>query len=222
MLEMKICNSHEDWLHARSGRIGGSDAAAILGCNPWMTNVELWKYKTGKAKQKDISDKEVVKYGNNAEPLLRRLFALDFPQYEVLYEENNIFFNDKIPWAHASLDGWLVDKETGRKGILEIKTSTISGATSSLKWKDRNGNDVVPQNYYIQVLHYLMVTSFDFVILKAQLKYDFNGDVMLNTRHYKIEREDVLEDIEYLIKAEKEFSEYIKNVIKPPLVLPTI
>lgn len=213
---MKICNNHEDWLHARSGRIGGSDAAAILGCNPWMTNVQLWRYKTGKAKQKDISDKEVVKYGNNAEPLLRQLFVLDFPQYEVLYEENNIFFNDKIPWAHASLDGWLVDKETGRKGILEIKTSNIIQSSQKEKWKNR-----IPDNYYIQVLHYLMVTGFDFAVLKAQLKYDYS-DVMLNTRHYKIEREEVLEDIEFLKKAEKEFFEYIKNDMQPPLVLPVI
>ena len=80
MLKMKICNDHEDCLHARRGRIGGSDAAAVLGCNPWMTNVQLWKYKTGKAEQKDISDKEVVKYGSNAEPLLRQLFSLDFPK----------------------------------------------------------------------------------------------------------------------------------------------
>lgn len=217
MLEMKICNNHEDWLHARSGRIGGSDAAAILGCNPWMTNVQLWKYKTGKDKQKDISDKEVVKYGNNAEPLLRRLFALDFPQYEVLYEENNIFFNSKMPWAHASLDGWLVDKETGRKGILEIKTSNILQSIQKEKWKGR-----IPDNYYIQVLHYLMVTGFDFVVLKAQLKYEHDGDIMLNTRHYKIEREEVLEDIEFLKKAEKEFFEYIKNDTQPPLVLPAI
>lgn len=213
---MKICNNHEDWLHARSGRIGGSDAAAILGCNPWMTNVQLWRYKIGEAKQKDISDKEVVKYGNNAEPLLRQLFVLDFPQYEVLYEENNIFFNDKIPWAHASLDGWLVDKETGRKGILEIKTSNIIQSSQKEKWKNR-----IPDNYYIQVLHYLMVTGFDFAVLKAQLKYDYS-DVMLNTRHYKIEREEVLEDIEFLKKAEKEFFEYIKNDMQPPLVLPVI
>lgn len=213
---MKICNNHEDWLHARSGRIGGSDAAAILGCNPWMTNVQLWRYKIGEAKQKDISDKEVVKYGNNAEPLLRQLFVLDFPQYEVLYEENNIFFNDKIPWAHASLDGWLVDKETGRKGILEIKTSNIIQSSQKEKWKNR-----IPDNYYIQVLHYLMVTGFDFAVLKAQLKYDYS-DVMLNTRHYKIEREEVLEDIEFLKKAEKEFFEYIKNDMQPPLVLPMI
>ena len=217
MLKMKICNGHEDWLHARSGRIGGSDAAAVLGCNPWMTNVQLWKYKTSKAKQKDISDKEVVKYGNNAEPLLRQLFALDFPQYEVLYEENNIFFNDKMPWAHASLDGWLVDKETGRKGILEIKTTNIIQSLQKEKWKNR-----IPDNYYIQVLHYLMVTGWDFVILKAQLKYDYDGDIMLNTRHYKIEREEVLEDIAFLEKSEKEFSEYIKNDVQPPLVLPMI
>lgn len=217
MLEMKICNGHDDWLHARRGRIGGSDAAAILGCNPWMTNVQLWKYKTGKDKQKDISDKEVVKYGNNAEPLLRQLFALDFPQYEVLYEENNMWLNSDYPFAHASLDGWLVDRETGRKGILEIKTTNIIQSLQKEKWKNR-----IPDNYYIQILHYLMVTGFDFAVLKAQLKYDYDGDIMLNTRHYKIERKEVLEDIAFLEKSEKEFSEYIKNDIQPPLVLPVI
>lgn len=214
---MKICNGHDDWLHARRGRIGGSDAAAILGCNPWMTNVQLWKYKTGKDKQKDISDKEVVKYGNNAEPLLRRLFALDYPQYEVLYEENNMWLNSDYPFAHASLDGWLVDKETGRKGILEIKTTNIIQSLQKEKWKNR-----IPDNYYIQVLHYLMVTGFDFAVLKAQLKYDYDGDIMLNTRHYKIERKEVLEDIEFLKKAEKEFFEYIEKDMQPPLVLPVI
>lgn len=217
MLKMKICNNHVDWLHARRGRIGGSDAAAILGCNPWMTNVQLWKYKTGKDKQKDISNKEVIKYGNNAEPLLRQLFALDFPQYEVLYEENNMWLNSDYPFAHASLDGWLVDRETGRKGILEIKTTNIIQSSQKEKWKDR-----IPDNYYIQVLHYLMVTGFDFVVLKAQQKYEYDGDIMLNTRHYKIERKEVLEDIEFLKKAEKDFFEYIKNDTQPPLVLPAI
>lgn len=101
--------------------------------------------------------------------------------------------------------------------MLEIKTTNILQSLQKEKWRGR-----IPDNYYIQVLHYLMVTGFDFVVLKAQLKYDHDGDIFLTTKHYRIDREDVLEDIAFLEKSEKEFSEYIKNDVQPPLVLPVI
>lgn len=217
MVNMITLNSREEWLEKRKSYIGGSEASCIVGMNPYTTNVELWEMKTGRRKAEDISDKPFVKYGTNAEKYLRELFALDFPRYEVFYKENNMWLNSEYPFAHASLDGWLVEKETGRKGILEIKTTNIIQSIQKEKWQGR-----IPDNYYIQVLHYLMVTGFDFVILKAQLKYDHDGDIFLNTKHYKIERGDVLEDIEYLIKAEKQFSEFIKNDMQPPLILPNI
>lgn len=55
--------------------------------------------------------KPYVKYGTEAEKHLRELFKLDYPQYQVGYVENNMFTNDKYPWAHASLDGWLMDRD---------------------------------------------------------------------------------------------------------------
>jgi len=67
-----------------------------------------------------------------------------------------------------------------------------------------------------------MVTEFDFAILKAQLKYDFDGDVLLHTKHFKIERADVEEDIAYLIKEEQKFWKNIKERKKPNLILPSI
>ena len=217
MIEMLQLNSREEWLEKRKSYIGGSEASAIVGMNPYMTNVELWEYKTGRRKPEDISNQPYVKYGTEAEAYLRGLFALDFPQYAVHYVENNIWLNDKKPWAHASLDGWLTELETGRRGILEIKTTNILQSMQKEKWKDR-----IPDNYYIQVLHYLMVTGFDFVILKAQLKYDYDGDILLSTKHYKIEREEVQADIEFLENSEKRFVEYVQKDKQPPLVLPAI
>ena len=120
MIEMRTSLSREEWLEARKNYIGGSDASAIVGMNPYKTNNDLWLEKTGKVTPEDISDKPYVKYGTNAEIHLRELFKLDFPQFNVEYVENNMFINDRFPWAHASLDGWLTD-ENGRKGILEIK-----------------------------------------------------------------------------------------------------
>lgn len=213
---MQVFKTREEWLNARTSFIGGSDASSIVGLNPYMTNVELWEIKTGRRKSLDISDKPYVKYGIQAEYHLRELFKLDFPQYTVYYEDNNIWTNDKYPFAHASLDGWLTD-ENGRKGVFENKTTEILQSMQREKWRDK-----IPDNYYIQVLHYLMVTEFDFAILKAQLKYEYSGNISLSTKHYSIEREEVLEDIRYLEAAEREFAEYVKADKCPPLVLPNI
>jgi hypothetical protein len=67
-----------------------------------------------------------------------------------------------------------------------------------------------------------MVTGFDFVILKAQLKWDFDGDVMCQTKHYVIEREEVEDDIAVLIDSERRFAEYLVTDTRPPLILPNI
>lgn len=215
MVSMKILGSHKEWLKART-KIGGSDAAAIVGLNPYKTNVELFKEKAYGIESEDISDKPYVKYGTDAEKYLRGLFTLDYPEYQMGYVENNMFTNDKYPWAHASLDGWLMDQD-GRKGVWECKTTNILQSRQKEKWDHR-----IPDNYYIQVLHYLMVTEFEFVVLKAQLKSEFGGDVYLQTRHYKIERSEVEDDIKYLIDSERSFWECVQAKKEPPLILPEI
>lgn len=216
MLKLMTFNSREEWLKARAGRIGGSDASAVVGLNPYKDNVTLWMEKTGNAAVEDISEKSYVKYGTQAEDHLRELFKLDFHEYQVFYEPDNMWFNDKFPFAHASLDGWLVDQD-GRHGILEIKTTNILQSMQKEKWNQR-----IPDNYYIQLLHYLMVTEFDFAVLKAQLKFDYGGDIVLHTRHYRIERSEVEADIEYLQSSEKTFWKQVQERKQPALILPEI
>lgn len=216
MVTKHIFNSREEWIKNRSKAIGGSEISAVVGCNPYMDNVTLWEIKTGQRKADDISDKPYVQYGTQAEEHLRALFVLDFPQYKVMYEENNSFANDKYPFAQASLDGWLEDAN-GRLGVLEIKTTEILRAGQREKWKDR-----IPQNYFCQVCFYMAVMEADFAVLKAQLKTDFDGDVRLETRHYHIERGEVQEDIDYLMQKGAEFWEYVKSDTRPPLILPEI
>lgn len=216
MIQMVQLESRAAWLEKRKSYIGGSEAACIVGMNRYQSNVDLWELKTGRRKAEDISANPYVQYGTNAECFLRELFSLDYPQYNVEYVENNMWLNSDYPFAHASLDGWLTDRD-GRKGILEIKTTNIRNAAMRERWNNR-----IPDNYFIQVLHYLMVTGFDFVILKAQLKWDIDGDVMCQTKHYVIEREEVEDDISVLIDAERRFSEYLVTDTRPPLILPNI
>lgn len=216
MIEKTILSSREEWLKHRMQGIGGSEISAVVGLNPYMSNVDLWELKTGAVEPEDISDKPYIKYGTQAEPLLRELFRLDFPQYEVFYEENNSFRNSKFPWALASLDGWIRD-ENGRVGVWECKTTNILQSMQKEKW-----NHQIPSNYYCQVLFYMAVIEADFAVLKAQMKTEFNGIPYLQTRHYFIERADVQEDMDYLMGKGAEFWESVKNKEKPGLLLPEI
>ncbi len=215
-VEMMQLGSREEWLQARAGRIGGSDASAILGMNPYRTNIELWQIKTGQLVPEDISDKPYVKYGTEAEQYLRELFKLDFPEYKVCYEENNMFLNGKYPFGHASLDGWLID-QNGRLGVWECKTTNILQSMQKEKWDHR-----IPDNYYIQILHYLLITEFDFAILKAQLKSEFGGEIYIQTKHYKIERSEVQADIDLLEASERKFWKQVQERKRPDLILPNI
>ena len=216
MVSMQVLSNRAEWLQNRMKGLGGSEISAVIGMNPYMDNVTLWKIKTGQIQPEDISDKPFVKYGTNAEYHLRELFKLDFPEYSVEYIENNSFKNSKYPWARASLDGWLTD-ENERKGVLEIKTSEILASQHREKWKNQ-----VPMNYYCQTLFYMAVLEADFCVLKAQLKTVFDGIPQLQTKHYFINRDEVQDDIDYLMAAGEKFWKYVKAKKTPPLVLPNI
>ena len=42
MVTMTTFKDRNEWLEGRKGRIGGSDAACIVGMNPYKTNIELF------------------------------------------------------------------------------------------------------------------------------------------------------------------------------------
>lgn len=207
--------NREEWLEERKKGIGGSDAATILGLNPYKSNIELWEEKTGRKEAIDISERQFVKYGTDMEPILRESFAIKHPEYEILHEENTIIKHHDYPFLFASLDGQLIDKETGEMGILEIKTSSILQSMQKEKWQDK-----IPDNYYCQILHYLNVTGYSFVHLFAELTY---SDDYQATKTYTIKREDVEEDLKLLQQKEIDFwKNYVEKDVRPPLLLPTI
>lgn len=210
-------NSREEWLKARQSQgIGGSEAGCILGKNKYKTNVDLWQEKTGRKEQPDLSNNSAVQFGKFAEPLLRELFKQDYPQYIVDYHEFDLYVNDKYPFIFATLDGEITTAD-GKRGILEIKTTTIQ---NKLQWDDWDNK--IPDSYYVQILHQLAATGWDFAILKAYIRYYVDGEVRVTIRHYRINREDVQADIDYLIEQESIFWRQVQNNEQPPLKLPTI
>lgn len=212
MVKTKIYKTREEWLKGRQKTIGGSDAAAVLGMSPYMTNAELYDKKRGTVTESN--ETPLMIYGTKAEEYLREMFKLDFPDMKVYYEPNNLVRNDRYPWAHASLDGFIIDKHE-RRGVLEIKTATLMNGIQARKW-----NNKIPDHYYVQVLHEMAVADADFAIVKAQLKRIVNGDLIIQTNHYTIERND--EEIHFLMAEEKKFWEMLKSGNRPSVMLPAI
>lgn len=209
--------TREEWLKARTQGIGGSDAGCIVGANPWKSARQLWKEKTGVDKPDDISDKPAVKFGKEAEQYLRALFLLTYPQYICEYHEFRMYANDRLPFIFATLDGELTDAD-GRRGILEIKTTTIQQAKQWFEW-----DDCIPQHYYIQVLHQMLACDWaEYVELFAHIRYKKGEEIRAALRKFRIERRDVEQDLQILEEREIVFYKQWQYGIEPPFILPEI
>ena len=214
-----IASSHSEWLEIRKLGLGASDAGTIIGVNRWKTNVDLWKEKTGLKEAEDIGDKPYVKYGHDAEPHLRALFALDHPELKVTYESPyKMIFSDELPFIFATPDGELEELSTGRLGGLEVKTTEIMNPQ---QWKEWDGR--IPNQYYAQVCHQFLATGWEFIYLLVQIKWTTrDGEKRKMIKEYPIERYEVLDDIEYLKGGEVKFWRHVQTKKEPGLLLPAI
>lgn len=209
--------TREEWLESRKQGIGGSDAGCIVGANPWKSARQLWREKTGADKPDDISGKPAVRFGKEAEQHLRALFLLTYPQYTCEYHEFRMYGNDRLPFIFATLDGELTDAD-GRRGILEIKTTTIQQSRQWEEWDER-----IPQHYYIQVLHQMLACEWaEYAELFAHIRYSRGEEIRATLRKYRIERSEVLSDLERLEEQEIQFYQQWQTGTEPPYILPEI
>lgn len=224
-----------EWIGLRQKCIGGSDAAAIVGCNPWKTSVELYYQKKGLVEKPDISNEWAVKYGNTCEPAIRTIFKADYDGiFKVTNTKEHLTRLDK-PYLGASLDGEILvlqdhdfrsyknehskmHLKKGMRGVLEIKTTTALNSMHKETWSEE-----IPQNYYLQTLHYLNVTKYDFVILVVLIRYEIDGNIFGHYRQYGYMASDRLIDMEYLEQKEDIWwHDYYLKGVEPPLILPEI
>lgn len=175
--------TEQEWVDSRKGSIGGSDAAAIVGLNPWKSAYALWAEKSGKVEPEDISMKEAVRLGHELEPYVAKRFT-EITGKKVR-RENFTLKNDLYPWAHANVDRMVI----GEKAGLECKTTSALALS-----KFRSGE--YPANYYAQCVHYLAVTGLDRWYLCVLIG---NQEV----RVFTIERDE--DEIEALMDSEREF-----------------
>lgn len=140
--------SREEWLNARKGSIGGSDAAAVLGLTQYSSPYALWAEKTGKLTPEDISGKEAVRLGNDLEQYVADRFSEETGKK--LRRDNYIIKNSDYPFAHANVDRLVIGEPDAG---FEAKT------TSSWNILQDCREGKYPDSWYCQITHYMMVTG---------------------------------------------------------------
>ena len=200
-------NSREEWLKHRDG-IGASEAGSVCGMG-FKTAIQLWREKIQASEPDDISNDPRVQFGNDIEDPLRALFRVMHPEYQLDFTPYTVLRrDDRHQFMFATPDGWLTEKETGRKGLYESKSSTCLSAADWAKWKDQ-----IPAGYFCQLCHALAVGDFEYAVLFAILR---NKDNDAEIRTYYFERSDVIADIEWLVQKETEFWGYVERGELPP------
>lgn len=186
--------THDEWLELRRTGIGGSDAGAIMGVSPYKGAFSVWADKMGKLPP--IEDNEAIRQGRDLEDYVARRFA-EASGLRVRHEYS-MLRSVEHPCMLADIDRRIIGERAG----LECKTSRdITMA------RYRNGE--YPMEYYCQCLHYLAVTGWDCWYLAVLV---YGTDLLI----YKICRDEVLDDIEALIKAEEAFWDNHMVLCQPP------
>lgn len=153
--------SRPEWLTARRKGIGGSDAAAILGLDPFKTPLAVYLDKRGELV--DDSDSEAAEWGNRLEPFVAeaavdRINAerdqQDLPPVKAR-RRRAILRHPSIEFMVANIDREILGHEDG-PAILEAKTT---GYWSARQWEDDRDPDgpTLPDRYHVQTQHYLAV-----------------------------------------------------------------
>lgn len=184
--------THDEWLCERRKAIGGSEAATIIGLNPWSSPFTVWADKLGKLPPKE--DNEAMRIGRDLENYVAQRFTEQTGKK--VRRENAILRNPKLPFAHANVDRMIVGEDAG----LECKTTSVLN-------EKRFKNGAFPDNYYVQCVHYMMVTGCKkWYLAVLVLGKEF--------RVYEIERDE--EEIAALARSEAEFWGYVEQQTPPP------
>lgn len=194
ILSVKDAEDHEKWLEARALGIGGSDAAVIMGMNPYKSPYQLWMEKTGQVEPPDLSDNQYVYWGTKNEANIADWFQEETGKK---VKRLGTLRSREYPFMLANVDRTVVGENAG----LEIKTA---GVSQYRKWKD----DEIPDAYYCQCLHYMAVTGADYWYIAVLL----GGN---EAKWKRIERNE--EDIQHLIMAETDFWKLVETRTPPPV-----
>lgn len=173
--------SREKWLEYRRKGIGGSDAATIIGLNPYKSRLELYAEKLGFMSEKE--DTEAMRTGRDLEAYVAQRFTE--ATGKKVRRNNFMWKHDEHSFMIADVDREIVGENSG----LECKTTSV--------WnKSDFGNGEIPLTYYVQCMHYMATMGYDRMYLAILI-------LGKGFFWFTIERND--EEIAALIESEKAY-----------------
>lgn len=182
----------KEWLKYRKKGIGGSDAGAVCGLNPYRTAMQVYNDKISDAIEE--IDNEAMRQGREFEDYVARRFME--AAGKKVRRANSMYYSEAHPFMLADVDRMVVGENAG----LECKTASPFMAEH---WKDGK----IPLSYQIQCYHYMSVCDADAWYI-AVLIYG------REFKYYRLERdEEMLAD---LIRIEQDFWEnHVQKRILP-------
>lgn len=185
----------EEWLRLRRAGIGGSDALAVLGLDPWKTRMEVYLDKTGDDRaSREATD--AMEWGNYVESPIGGWFTY---KTGIKVRRCGLMQHEDRPWQRVS-----VDRLTADGGVLEIKNTNYHRRG---EWEDDEG-EIVADGAEAQAQHAMAVTGLPHAWFAAQV----GGQPPVIRR---IERDDAF--IADLTAAEEEFWHLVEARTPPAL-----
>lgn len=183
--------NNTEWLELRKIGIGGSDAAAIAGLNPWKSPFSVYLEKTSD-EIKEVPDNERMRVGRDLEDYVARRF--EEATGKKVRRNNFMLQSEEYPFMTANVDREVV----GENAVLECKT------TSSYNRKE--WEEGIPIHYHMQVLHYMLVGGYE----KGYIACLVGNEAFI---WHEVERDE--ETLKYLVEIESRFWENLQKGIMP-------
>jgi putative phage-type endonuclease len=137
----------DQFLQERMLGIGGSDAAAVLGLSERKTALDVFLEKRGQKLDEPETDDQL--FGRLLEPVVRDEYARRTNRV-VEHGPHLKLRHERHPFIIGHPDGLVKSERLGYEG----KT-----ARTDRGWGEP-GTDQIPQEYLIQVQHYLLITGY--------------------------------------------------------------
>jgi putative phage-type endonuclease len=161
------------WLRWRRQGIGGSDAAAIVGLDPFKSAMSVWLSKVTDVGDDSEEDRSgPMHWGKRLEPVIIEEFKDQTGL--IVTDQQARMEHPTLPYMRATIDGLVrnpddpfehKDGSSMALGLYEAKTAS-RGAN---RWQDADGNFIVPEHVQVQVQHNLAVTGYDVAWVAALL-----------------------------------------------------
>ena len=214
-----VYEDEAQWKAGRRGHIGASQVGTVLGLtDQWKTRRQLFDELTGR-RTDDFKGNELTVRGQTEEPLIRALWAVEHPDWDVYDGTHMVFVSKAEPWRSCSLDFIAVHRKTGDIVIGEIKTGT---------WNKHWSGGQLPDNYLAQITQQLDITKFDGAVVVARLLPPPSGNGVTSpddggwdrSYYFSATNPMVKDNMRYVAKEVRDFWDCVtKGVYRPKINL---